>query len=143
MEVAVIRHLSPEPAAAESGSSGRPTGEHMLRLVQNSLEDDKAEEIVVIDLVGKSSIADTMVIASGRSARQVSAIAEHLIERLKAAGATGVSVEGAARGDWVLIDGGDVIVHVFRPEVREFYNLEKMWAPQARATATMSEAVVN
>lgn len=99
----------------------------MLDLVTKSLEDDKAEEVVVIDLASKSTMADHMVIASGRSTRQVGAMAEHLRERLKAAGCAGVAVEGAARCDWVLIDGGNVIVHLFRPEVRAFYNLEKMW----------------
>ncbi len=95
-------------------------------MVQASLDDDKAEDIVAIDLTGKSDIADYMVIATGRSSRQVGAMAEHLREALKAAG-IGVSVEGAARADWILIDGGDVIVHLFRPEVRAFYALEKMW----------------
>jgi ribosome-associated protein len=98
-----------------------------VKLVTASLEDDKAEDLVTIDLAGKSTIADYMVIASGRSQRQVGAMAEHLREKLKAAGLTSVPVEGAQRCDWVLIDAGDVIVHVFRPEVRTFYNLEKMW----------------
>ena len=95
--------------------------------MQSSLEDDKADDIVVIDLADKSSIADFMVIASGRSARQVGAMADHLREKLKGEGVHGVSAEGQERCDWVLIDGGDVIVHLFRPEVRSFYNLEKMW----------------
>ncbi len=98
-------------------------------MVQASLEDDKAEDTVVIDLTNKSSIADFMVIASGRSQRQVGAMAEHLHEKLKKQLGR-VSVEGAARCDWVLIDGGDVIVHLFRPEVRAFYNLEKMWGAE-------------
>lgn len=96
-------------------------------MVQSSLEDDKADDIVVIELADKSSIADFMVIASGRSARQVGAMADHLREKLKAEGVHGVAAEGLERCDWVLIDGGDVIVHLFRPEVRSFYNLEKMW----------------
>lgn len=83
---------------------------------------------MVIDLDGKSDIADFMVIASGRSHRHVAAMAEHLQQTLKTATRRAVSVEGAARADWILIDGGDVIVHLFRPEVREFYALEKMWA---------------
>lgn len=95
--------------------------------MQSSLEDDQADDIVVIDLADKSSIADFMVIASGRSARQVGAMADHLREKLKDQGVHGVSAEGLERCDWVLIDGGDVIVHLFRPEVRSFYNLEKMW----------------
>ena len=91
------------------------------------MEDDKAEDLVTIDLAGKSTIADFMIIASGRSQRQVGAMSEHLREKLKAEGLTSVPVEGAQRCDWVLIDAGDVIVHLFRPEVRAFYNLEKMW----------------
>jgi len=96
-------------------------------VVEGSLSEDQAEAVVVIDLDGKSSIADFMVVASGRSARHVAATAEHLIERLKAAGLHAVPSEGLRQGDWVLIDAGDVIVHLFRPEVRDFYNLEKMW----------------
>ena len=93
-----------------------------------SLDDDKAEDLIVIDLSGKTSFADHMVIASGRSTRQVGAMAEHLREKLKEGGVKNVHVEGAERADWVLIDAGDVIVHLFRPEVRSFYNLEKMWS---------------
>ena len=92
-----------------------------------SLDNDKAEDVLVIDLRGRSSITDRMVIASGRSARQVGAMADHLLERFKAAGVT-VSVEGMGRGDWVLIDAGDVVVHLFRPEIRAFYDLEGMWS---------------
>ena len=99
----------------------------LLELVQGSLDDDKAEDVVAIDLSGKSTIADAMVIATGRSHRHVASMAEHLREKLKASGLQGIAVEGAARADWVLIDGGDIIVHLFRPEVREFYGLEKMW----------------
>jgi ribosome-associated protein len=105
----------------------------LLALVQASLDDDKAEEVAVIELAGKSDIADFMVVASGRSSRQVGAMAHHLREKLKGAGVTGISVEGAARADWVLIDGGDIIVHLFRPEVRAFYNLEKMWGEEFSA----------
>lgn len=106
---------------------GSLSGEGLLGLVKTSLEDDKGEDIVVIDLSGKTSFADYMVIASGRSQRQVGAMAEHLREKLKHAGVKAPSIEGAERCDWVLIDGGDVIIHLFRPEVRAFYNLEKMW----------------
>jgi ribosome-associated protein len=88
----------------------------------------KAEDSVAIDLSGKSSIADYMVVTSGRSQRHVSAVAEHVVKDLKDAGAMQIRVEGMRQGDWVLIDAGDVIVHVFRPEVRTFYNLEKMWS---------------
>jgi ribosome-associated protein len=96
-------------------------------LVTEALEDDKAEDLVSIDLAGKTSIADHMVIASGRSSRHVSSMADHLMHRLKSAGAKMLGVEGQQRGDWVLVDAGDVIVHLFRPEVRDFYCLEKMW----------------
>jgi len=99
-----------------------------LTLVLDSLDQDKAEDIVNIDLRGKTSIADNMVIASGRSTRQVGAIATHLAQRIKDAGLGNCRIEGLAQGDWVLVDVGDVIVHLFRPEVREFYNLEKMWS---------------
>jgi ribosome-associated protein len=96
-------------------------------VVGKVLDDGKAEDIVVIDLTGKSSIADSMVIATGRSQRQVVALAEKLREALHGAGCRRVAIEGLPHGDWVLIDAGDVIVHLFRPEVRNFYNLEKMW----------------
>ncbi|MFA9229941.1 MAG: ribosome silencing factor [Microgenomates group bacterium] len=94
-----------------------------------SVEDDKAEEVVQIDLRGRSDVADYMVICSGRSSRQVAAISEKLADRLKQAFHLTTRMEGKETGDWVLIDAGDVIVHVFRPEVREFYQLEKMWLP--------------
>jgi ribosome silencing factor RsfS/YbeB/iojap/nicotinate (nicotinamide) nucleotide adenylyltransferase len=99
----------------------------LLKLVRQSLDDDKAEDIVVIDLKGKSAFADHMVVATGRSTRQVVAIAEHLAERLKHAGHGYTPVEGKQVGDWVLVDAGDVVAHIFRPESRTFYGLEKMW----------------
>ena len=92
------------------------------------LRDDKAEDVTVLDLIGKTSIADHMIIASGRSARHVTAIADHIIDRLKEVGVDNVSVEGRQQADWILLDVGDVIIHLFRPEIRAFYNLEKMWA---------------
>jgi len=101
--------------------------EELLRRIIDSLEDGKAEEIVTIDLAGKTTIADYMVIASGRSARQVTALTEHLERDLPVR----VAVEGKAVSEWVLLDAGDVIVHIFRPEVRSFYNLEKLWSDQA------------
>lgn len=104
-----------------------PDSDAVKNLVETSLDDDKAQGVIVIDLRGKSAIADHMVIATGTSSRQVAAMAEHLLEKLKAAGMRDTSVEGLSQGDWVLIDAGDVIVHLFRPEVRSFYNLEKMW----------------
>ncbi len=109
--------------------SAEPTSDQVLARVIESLEDDKAEDIVTIDLRGRSSIADYMVICSGRSSRQVGAIAEKLTERLKEDFGRLCKIEGKDQGDWVLIDTTDVIVHVFRPEVREFYQLEKMWMP--------------
>jgi ribosome-associated protein len=122
--------------AGKSKSPAKPSD--LLRLVEKSLDDDKAEDIVAIDLKGKSSIADYMVIATGRSSRQLAAMAEHLHEKLKAKGLAQVGVEGERQGDWVLIDGGDVIVHLFRPEIRGLYNLEKMWGmelPEAERVA--------
>ena len=101
--------------------------EDVLEVVNNSLEDSKAEEIVAIDIKEKSSIADYMLVASGRSNRHVGAMADHLLRALKTAGAGSAKVEGLENADWVLIDVGDIIVHLFRPEVREFYALEKMW----------------
>jgi ribosome-associated protein len=92
----------------------------------------KAEDTVAIDLTGKSSIGDYMVVTSGRSQRHVGAVAEHVVKDLKEAGSSHVRVEGMRQGDWVLIDAGDVIVHVFRPEVRAFYSLEKMWSATSK-----------
>lgn len=103
------------------------TPETLLELVTAALEDRKADEVVVINLTGKSTIADYMVIATGQSTRQVSALAEHLITSLKGVGVTGIRPEGMGQCDWVLIDAKDIIIHLFRPEVRAFYNLEKMW----------------
>jgi ribosome-associated protein len=101
------------------------------QLILKSLDDDKAENVVSIELAGKSSIADYLVIASGRSSRQVGAIAEHLVEKISKETGRKVRAEGKAVGDWVLIDTGDIVVHIFRPEVRSFYNLEKMWGGAA------------
>ncbi len=108
-----------------------PAPDDVRALVERSLDDDQAQDVIVIDLVGKSSMADFMIVASGRSTRHVGAMAEHLRERLKAQGVTGVEIEGMPHCDWVLVDGGDVIIHVFRPEVRAFYNLEKMWGVES------------
>ena len=107
----------------------------LFDLVTQSLEDDKAEEIVAIPLKGKSSMADHLVICSGRSSRQVAAISEKLTDRLKHEMGLICKVEGKDQGDWVLIDAGDVVVHVFRPEVREFYQLEKMWMTPGQTAA--------
>lgn len=107
-----------------------------------SLEDDKAQDVVVIELSGKSDMADYLVVASGTSSRQVGAMAEHLRANLKACGRTTVGVEGLSQCDWVLVDGGDVVVHLFRPEVREFYNIEKMWGEPASPDTSPAEALV-
>jgi ribosome-associated protein len=109
--------------------SSDPQGAEALhQLVLSSLDDDQAVDTVSIPLAGKSSIADHMVIASGRSTRQVASMAQKLAERIKAETGRGPRIEGLPTADWVLIDAGDVIVHLFRPEVRTFYNLERMWA---------------
>ncbi len=139
-----IRAQTRAPQAVTPGKAVKneplALSEQLLERVLVSLDDDKAENVVTIDLSGKSTIADYMVVATGRSTRQVSAMAEHAGEVLKAAGVRGVSMEGAARADWILIDGGDVIVHLFRPEVRDFYNLEKMWGVDMSADAKAADA---
>jgi ribosome-associated protein len=112
------------PKAVSKASEAPET----LRLILARLDDMKAEDTVTIDLAGKTSIADAMVVTSGRSNRHVVSIADSALEGLTKAGVKGVRIEGKKNGDWVLIDAGDVIVHVFRPEVRAFYDLEKMWA---------------
>lgn len=119
------------------------TSDMLLARVLASLDDDKAEEVVTIDLRGKSEMADHMVIASGRSSRQVGAIAEKLVDRLKQDFGRSCKIEGKGQGDWVLIDAGDVVVHLFRPEVRDFYQLEKMWmtSPVTAAAVRPSTAV--
>jgi ribosome-associated protein len=99
-----------------------------LNIVLKRLDEMKAEDIVTIDLTGKSSIADFMVVATGRSNRHVGSISDDVVEHLKTAGLKNIRVEGQPHCDWVLVDAGDVIVHVFRPEVRDFYAIEKMWA---------------
>jgi ribosome-associated protein len=118
-------------SASAKPSSSKLSGTAKLRdLIEKSLDADKAEDIVSYDLVGRSSLTDYMIIASGKSARQVAAMAEHLREKLEALGKR-PSIEGLPGGDWVLVDTGDVVVHLFRPEVREFYQLESLWAPEA------------
>ena len=117
-----------ESLPAPAGFAAPPVGASPLHsLVLSSLDDDQAQEVVSIPLEGKSSIADHMVIASGRSTRQVAAMATKLAERLKKAGFGPIRIEGLPAADWVLLDAGDVVVHLFRPEVRSFYNLERMW----------------
>jgi ribosome-associated protein len=106
-------------------------------MLLHRLDEDKAQDIVVIDLKDKSSVADTMIVASGRSHRHVGALADHLLRLLKEAGMGKARVEGLPHCDWVLIDAGDIIVHLFRPEVRSFYNIEKIWSvePPVRSVA--------
>lgn len=120
-------------AAAPTSPAAAPVSEaydadEILALVLARLDDDKAEDVISIDLRGKTTIADHMVVASGRSQRHVGATAEHLVEALKAFGVKGIRIEGLPAADWVLIDASDVIVHLFQPEVRSFYNIEKMWS---------------
>ena len=117
---------SPAPSQVAAQVAAEPGS--LLDLVLRSLDDDQAQEVVTIPLEGKSSIADYMVIASGRSTRQVASMAQKLAERIKHGGFGHVRIEGLPAADWVLIDAGDIVVHVFRPEVRSFYNLERMWA---------------
>ncbi|EKE44534.1 iojap family protein [Oceaniovalibus guishaninsula JLT2003] len=117
---------APVDKAADKAAS-KPTSDQLLAHILTSLDDDKAEDVIRIDLAGKSDMADFMVICSGRSTRQVAAISDKLADRLKQDHGILAKIEGKDSADWVLIDAGDVIVHVFRPEVREFYQLEKMW----------------
>jgi len=116
------------------------SSDELLARILTSLDDDKAEDVVAIDLRGRSSVADHMVVCSGRSSRQVGAIAEKLVERLKHEFGRSCRIEGKEQGDWVLIDAGDVVVHVFRPEVREFYQLEKMWMQPGAGTTEARKA---
>lgn len=112
-----------------------------MELVTASLEDDKAQDVVVIDLAGKTDFADFMVIATGTSQRHVATMAEHLREKIKAAGHERVPVEGLEQAEWVLIDGGDVVVHIFKPEVRKFYDLEKIWGAPVSRTRQAAQVV--
>ncbi|MEZ5936709.1 MAG: ribosome silencing factor [Hyphomonadaceae bacterium] len=133
----------PDPSQADASQAGQPqaaaasshASAELARAIAAQLEDDKAEDILEIDLAGKSSMADTMIVASGRSQRHVSALADHVARKLKNEGAQSVRVEGLPNADWVLIDAGDVIVHIFRPEVRQFYNLERIWGGETPASA--------
>ena len=130
---------APSPASRDEAQAPRPASDQEVAalhdLVLRSLDDDQAVEVVTIPLTGKSNIADHMVIASGRSTRQVASMAQKLTERIKQELGRSVRVEGLPIADWVLIDANDVIVHLFRPEVRSFYNLERMWAFEETAAA--------
>lgn len=123
----------PSVSAAPGGAGQTATSTDLHALVLQSLEDDKAIDVISIPLVGKSPIADVMILASGRSSRQVASMAEHLMDRLKTERGIIARAEGLSQGDWVLVDAGDVVVHLFRPEVRSFYNLEKMWSVEVPA----------
>ena len=125
-EPAPLAHEAPAHAVASIVDPGRITA--VEDLILSRLDDDKAQDVVFIDLKGKSPVADGLIVASGRSQRHVGAMADHLLRALKDAGHGKCRVEGMPSADWVLIDAGDVIVHVFRQEVRAFYNLEKMWS---------------
>ncbi|WP_454885651.1 ribosome silencing factor [Sphingomonas oryzagri] len=120
------------------GPAASPEAQALHATILQSLDDDQAVETISIPLAGKSTLADYMVIASGRSSRQVSSMASKLAEKVKAQTGQSPKMEGLAAADWVLIDAGDVIVHLFRPEVRSFYNLERMWAFGDESAATAS-----
>lgn len=131
---ATTKKAAPKKAApkkkveAEIKAPAQAFDPSLLNRIVQSLEDDKAEEIVTITLAGRSSLCDAIVVASGRSSRHVASIAEHLARRLKEAGYGTRPLAGAGQGDWALVDAGDVIVHIFRPEVRSYYDLEGMWS---------------
>ena len=125
---------SPRKLAAAPETTAPPETK-MIDIVLQSLEDAKAEETVAIDITGKSSLADHMVVTTGRSNRHVGAVADQVVKALREAGFGKPRIEGLPHCDWVLVDGGDVIVHIFRPEVREFYNIEKMWQAEFAADA--------
>ena len=121
------------PANAEPSIDDPSRITRMEDLILSRLDDDKAQDVVFIDLKGKSPVADGLIVASGRSQRHVGAMADHLLRALKEAGYGRCRVEGMPSADWVLIDAGDVIVHLFRPEVRTFYNIEKIWSVEPPA----------
>ncbi len=125
-----MRRTRPDPGKERKIADGEPAGsgsDPLIEAITACLDDNKAIDVMVIDLRGKSPMADYMVVASGVSARQVGALAQHLLRRLKQFGIIGITPEGLKQGDWVLIDAGDAIVHLFRPEIRDFYGIEKMW----------------
>lgn len=137
LTISTVAHTATSQSPASTGAlaTPRPSADETLKLIVARLEDMKAEDIVTIDLRGKSSIADYMVVTTGRANRHVAAIAENVVKGLGEVGIKGVHVEGLQNADWVLVDANDVIVHVFRPEVRTFYGLEKMWTPMRLAGA--------
>ena len=130
--------VSPKSSSRAAGSE-----EELLARIVKSLDDDKAEDILTIDMKGRSSLCDALVVATGTSSRHVASTAEHLSKRLKEAGVTPVRAEGLPQGDWVLIDAGDVIVHIFRPEVRAYYDLEGMWSVDEAKTLKPAAAIAS
>jgi ribosome-associated protein len=139
---AAKKHAAKRPAAKKPAPNPKKIASAydaaLLKRILESLDDDKAEQVVTIELEGRSSLCDAIVVASGRSTRHVSSIAEHLARRLKEAGYGTRPMNGTSQGDWALVDAGDVIVHVFRPEVRAYYDLEGMWSVQEPARARAS-----
>jgi ribosome-associated protein len=131
----LLMALLPENTVSKSEAPAVAPERPMIDVILECLDDAKAEEIVAVDITGKSSLADHMVVASGRSQRHVGAVADQMITALRDAGFGKPRVEGLPHCDWVLVDAGDVIVHIFRPEVREFYNIEKMWQADFAADA--------
>ncbi|MGB3272412.1 MAG: ribosome silencing factor [Xanthobacteraceae bacterium] len=129
------RARQPKALAPTAVFQARPDASETLSLILSRLDDMKAEDTITIDLRGKSPLSDYMVVTTGRANRHVGAIAENVAKGLKESGLAGVRIEGMPACDWVLIDSGDVVVHVFRPEVRSFYNLERMWLPEAAEPA--------
>jgi len=123
------------PATTAPATAANAPRSSMIDVVLRSLEDAKAEDTVAIDVTGKSSLSDHMVVTTGRSNRHVGAVADQVMRALREAGYDKPRVEGLPHCDWVLVDGGDVIIHIFRPEVREFYNIEKMWQAEFAAEA--------
>ena len=134
-EIAAHPNAANRPSGMNAKAMQNPTSEELLAEILGSLDDDQAQDVVQIDLRGKSEMADYRVVATGRSTRQVVSISEKLTDRLKQDHGVQSKIEGKDGGDWVLIDAGDVIIHVFRPEVREFYQLEKMWLSPEQAAA--------
>jgi ribosome-associated protein len=130
----LLMAASPKKAAPAAEPAPTP-GPKMIDVVLQSLEDAKAEQTIAIDIAGKSALADHMVVTTGRSNRHVSAVADQVVKALRDNGFDKPRIEGLPHADWVLVDGGDVIVHIFRPEVREFYNIEKMWQADFAADA--------
>ncbi len=126
--------IEEKPKTKRTKKTAQKTNElpHLKDVILNCLDENKAEDVLFIDLIGKSSIADAMVIATGRSNRHVAALAQYLIEKLKDEGHGKVKAEGLTNADWVLLDAGDIIVHIFKPEVREFYQIERIWVGDSK-----------